>query len=120
MKESEKEEARQAAVRKAEEAEKLARARRQEARAKKEDAEREKREQAREQRRLERDQRERRLQERRERYVERSTCDRRTFIDCLSQRVRTHPLSERRVQFQTAYTQSYSQWSSYTRLDLGL
>ncbi|KAI0683392.1 hypothetical protein BC835DRAFT_1296068 [Cytidiella melzeri] len=57
-KETEKEEARAVAMRKAEEDEKLARARRQEARAKKEEADRERRETAREQRRLEREARE--------------------------------------------------------------
>lgn len=53
-------------MRKAEEEEKLARAKRQEARAKKEEAEREKREQAREQRRLEREARELKIQNRNE------------------------------------------------------
>jgi len=66
LKETEKEEARAAALRKAEEEEKQARAKRQEARAKKEEAEREKREQAREQRRLEREARERKIQSRNE------------------------------------------------------
>lgn len=67
MKETEKEEARLAALRKAEEEEKLARQRRLEARLKKEEAEREKREKAREQRRLEREERERRAQGRKDR-----------------------------------------------------
>ncbi|GJE85675.1 hypothetical protein PsYK624_017540 [Phanerochaete sordida] len=67
IKETEKEEARLAAARKAEEEEKLSRQRRFEARSKKEDAEREKRETAREQRRIEREERERRAQERRDR-----------------------------------------------------
>ena len=62
IKESEKEEARVLAKKKAEDEEKLARTRRIEARAKKEEAERAKREQAREQRRLEREDRERRAQ----------------------------------------------------------
>lgn len=64
LREVEKEEARLSAVRKVEEDEKMARARRQEARAKKEEAEREKREHAREQRRLERETRERKIQSR--------------------------------------------------------
>ncbi|KAJ3559421.1 hypothetical protein NM688_g348 [Phlebia brevispora] len=67
MKEIEKEEARAAAQKKAEEDEKMARVRRAEARAKKEEAEREKREKAREQRRLEREERERLKQEQQER-----------------------------------------------------
>ncbi|KZS99930.1 uncharacterized protein LAESUDRAFT_667344 [Laetiporus sulphureus 93-53] len=58
IKESEKEEARLAAKKKAEADEKLARARRQEAREREKEAEREKREHAREQRRLEREERE--------------------------------------------------------------
>ncbi|KAH8093710.1 hypothetical protein BXZ70DRAFT_376563 [Cristinia sonorae] len=67
VKESEKEEARAAAIRQAEEAEKEARSRRAEARAKKEQAEREKREKAREQRRLEREEREERTKRKEER-----------------------------------------------------
>ncbi|KAI0084113.1 hypothetical protein BDY19DRAFT_997962 [Irpex rosettiformis] len=58
LKESEKEQARAEALRKAEEEDKLSRARRLETRAKREEAEREKREQAREQRRQEREARE--------------------------------------------------------------
>lgn len=67
MKETEREEAKAAAKRKAEEEEKMGRIRRAEARAKKEEAEREKREKAREQRRLEREERERLKQEQQER-----------------------------------------------------
>lgn len=62
MKESEKEEARLAALRKAEEEEKLSRVRRLEARLKREEEERLKREVAREKRRLDREERERRAQ----------------------------------------------------------
>lgn len=69
LKEVEKEEARMAAAKRAEEEEKLARLRRAEARAKKEEAEREKRERAREQRRLEREERERRASERKDRCI---------------------------------------------------
>lgn len=72
IKESEKEEARALAKKKAEDEEKLARARRVEARTKKEEAERAKREQAREQRRLEREEREHRAQMKEER---RQRCD---------------------------------------------
>ncbi|EMD33317.1 hypothetical protein CERSUDRAFT_117938 [Gelatoporia subvermispora B] len=67
LKESEKEEARVAAKRKAEEDEKFARVRRVEARAKKEEEEREKRERAREQRRKEREEREERARAKAER-----------------------------------------------------
>ena len=62
VKESEKEEARQAAIKKAEEEEKLSRARRLEARLKREEEERLKREAAREKRRLDREERERKAQ----------------------------------------------------------
>lgn len=68
-KESEKEEARKAALKKAEEDEKQARTRRLEARAKKEESEREKRERARELRRLEREERDHKGQERKTRSV---------------------------------------------------
>jgi site-specific DNA-cytosine methylase len=62
VKENEKEEARQAAIKKAEEEEKLSRARRLEARLKREEEERLKREVAREKRRLDREERERKAQ----------------------------------------------------------
>jgi flagellar biosynthesis GTPase FlhF len=62
VKENEKEEARQAAMKRAEEEEKLSRARRLEARQKREEEERLKREVAREKRRLDREERERRAQ----------------------------------------------------------
>jgi hypothetical protein len=62
MKESEKEEARLTAIRKAEEEEKLSRVRRLEARQKREEEERVKREAAREKRRLDREERERKAQ----------------------------------------------------------
>jgi hypothetical protein len=62
MKESEKEEARLAARRKADEEEKLGRVRRLEARQKREEEERLKREEAREKRRLDREERERKAQ----------------------------------------------------------
>jgi flagellar biosynthesis GTPase FlhF len=75
LKETEKEEARAAALRQAEEDEKLARSKRMEARAKKEDAERQKREQAREQRRLERETRELKISNRNQ-PKETSRCDR--------------------------------------------
>ena len=62
VKENEKEEARQAAIKKAEEEEKLSRARRLEARLKREEEDRLKREAAREKRRLDREERERKAQ----------------------------------------------------------
>ena len=62
VKENEKEEARLAAIQKAEEEEKLSRARRLEARQKREEEERLKREVAREKRRLDREERERKAQ----------------------------------------------------------
>lgn len=62
MKESEKEEARLTAIRKAEEEEKLSRVRRLEARQRREEEERVKREAAREKRRLDREERERKAQ----------------------------------------------------------
>ena len=67
MREIEKEEARVAAIKKAEEDEKMARVRRAEARAREKDAEREAREKAREQRRLEREERVKHDQEEKER-----------------------------------------------------
>ena len=67
IKETEKEQAREAAKKKAEEDEKQSRAKRMEARAKKEEAERQKRDKERERRRLEREEREERARQKEER-----------------------------------------------------
>lgn len=67
IKETEKEQAREAAKKKAEEEEKQSRAKRMEARAKKEEAERQKRDKERERRRLEREEREERARQKEER-----------------------------------------------------
>lgn len=94
MKESEKEEARMAAIKRAEEDEKEARAKRAEARAKKEQAEREKRENAREQRRLDREEREERARRKEERDRARKYVSKfnQFFIDVVSPCVQSEAL----------------------------
>ncbi|CCM04690.1 uncharacterized protein FIBRA_06876 [Fibroporia radiculosa] len=77
IKESEKEEAKLLAKKKAEEDEKMARVKRMEARAMREEAEREKREHAREQRRMEREEREKRARAKEEREARRTPTEER-------------------------------------------
>ncbi|KZT65867.1 hypothetical protein DAEQUDRAFT_730916 [Daedalea quercina L-15889] len=75
IKESEKEQAREAAKKAAEEEEKLSRAKRMDARAKKEEAERQKRDKERERRRLEREEREERARQKEERAQRRAKAE---------------------------------------------